>query len=74
MVTIAHEKDQYDPANVYNADETGLYFRATAGRHIDIQVRRQQRIQKVQREGHCLSPVTWPGVTSSLYYLLLIKS
>ena len=28
MVTIAHEKDQYDPANVYNADDTGLYFRA----------------------------------------------
>ena len=27
-VTIAHEKDQYDPANVYNADETGLYFGA----------------------------------------------
>ena len=28
MVTIAHEKHQYDPANAYNADKTGMYFRA----------------------------------------------
>ena len=80
MVTVAHEKDQYDPANVYNTDETVLYFRALPDGTLTFKSDDSGGSKKSKERVTALIACNMtrskslPGASSFLYYLLLIKT